>query len=84
VSEETQDNRHARVAPMKTASMTGSVRGLLSVEEAADYLGISAGTLRNWISMRRIEYVKVGRLTRFRLSALDRFIVAHTVTMVDE
>jgi excisionase family DNA binding protein len=33
---------------------------LLSVDEAAEYLGISAGTLRNWISMRRIEYVKVG------------------------
>jgi excisionase family DNA binding protein len=33
-------------------------RGLLSVEEAAEYLGISAGTMRNWISMRRIEHVK--------------------------
>jgi excisionase family DNA binding protein len=37
---------------------------LLSVGEAAQYLGISAGTLRNWISLRRIEHVKVGRLTR--------------------
>ncbi len=52
---------------------------LLSVEEAADYLGISAGTMRNWLSMRRIEYVKVGRLTRIRLATLDRYIAANTV-----
>lgn len=52
---------------------------LLSVEEAADYLGISTGTLRNWLSMRRIEYVKVGRLTRIRLATLDRYIAARTV-----
>lgn len=53
--------------------------GLLSVEGAAAYLGISAGTLRNWISMRRVEYVKVGRLTRLSVAALDRYIAQHTV-----
>ena len=52
---------------------------LLSVEEAADYLGISTGTMRNWFSLRRIEYVKVGRLTRVRQTALDRYIAANTV-----
>jgi excisionase family DNA binding protein len=54
-------------------------RGLLSVNDAAVYLGLSAGTLRNWISMRRIEHVKVGRLTRVPLAALDRYIASHTV-----
>jgi excisionase family DNA binding protein len=53
--------------------------GLLSVDDAAQYLGISPGTLRNWISMRRIDYVKVGRLTRLAQPALDRYIMAHTV-----
>ena len=57
---------------------------LLSVEEAAEYLGIAAGTLRNWISMRRIEHVKVGRLTRIRASVLDRYITAHTVSAISE
>ena len=52
---------------------------LYSVEEAADHLGIAAGTLRNWISMRRIDYVKVGRLTKVSQAALDRYIAAHTV-----
>jgi len=54
--------------------------GLLTVEAAAEQLGMSVGTLRNWLSMRRIEYVKVGRLTRIRQSALDRFIAEHTIS----
>jgi excisionase family DNA binding protein len=58
--------------------------GLLSVEEAADYLAISEGTMRNWISMRRIEHVKVGRLTRVAQGVLDRYIAAHTIRAADE
>jgi hypothetical protein len=34
--------------------------------------------------MRRIEYVKVGRLTRFTLTALDRYIREHTVQAAGE
>jgi excisionase family DNA binding protein len=58
-------------------------RCLLSVDEAAQYLGVSPGTLRNWLSMRRLEFVKVGRLTRVSQVALDRHIAAHTVREVD-
>ena len=54
-------------------------RGLLSIAEAAQYLSISPGTMRNWLSMRRIEHVKVGRLTRVSRSTLDGYIAAHTV-----
>ena len=57
---------------------------MLSVEEAADHLGISTGTMRNWLSMRRVEYVKVGRLTRVSQAALDRYITANTVRPVNE
>jgi excisionase family DNA binding protein len=53
---------------------------LLSVDDAAQYLGIASGTMRNWLSMRRIEYVKVGRLTRISRRALERFVASHTVT----
>jgi excisionase family DNA binding protein len=60
-----------------------SPRGLLSVDEAAQYLRVSPGTLRNWLSMRRLEFVKVGRLTRISQVALDRYIAAHTVREVD-
>ena len=52
---------------------------LLTVEEAAAYIGISPGTLRNWLSVKRLPYVKIGRLTRVRRMDLDRFIEDNTV-----
>ena len=55
------------------------VRALLGIAEAAAYLGISPGTLRNWLSMKRIAYVKVGRLTKVSRETLDAYIAAHTV-----
>ena len=61
-----------------------SRRGLLSVEEAAQYLGVSPGTLRNWASTRRVEFVKVGRLTKFSPVTLDRYIAAHTVRALEQ
>jgi excisionase family DNA binding protein len=54
-------------------------RGLLSVNEAAKYLRISPGTMRNWLSMRKLEHVKVGRLTRISCGVLDRYVADHTV-----
>jgi excisionase family DNA binding protein len=68
----------------KGRSTGHGLRGLFSFEDAAAYLCVSPGTLRNWVSMRRIEYVKVGRLTRFTVDALDRYILAHTVRAADE
>ena len=62
----------------------GPRRGLLSVDEAAHYLGVSSGTLRNWVSMRRVDFVKVGRLTRFSQVALDRYIASNTVPAIGE
>ena len=56
------------------------IRGqLVSIDDAARYLGLSPGTLRNWVSMRRIEFVKIGRLTRIAQMVLDRYIAEHTV-----
>ena len=70
---------------MKNSGVTNDQHGpLLSVEQAADYLGVSPGTLRNWLSARRIAYVKVGRLTRLSSETLDRFIAEHTVASIDE
>jgi excisionase family DNA binding protein len=50
---------------------------LLSVPEAAKILGVSEWTLRQWLSQRRLPFVKVGRLTKLRLQDLERFIEAH-------
>ena len=60
------------------------VSPLLDIEEASAYLKIQPGTLRNWLSAKRLGYVKVGRLTRISKQELDRFLAAHTVAAVEE
>ncbi len=52
---------------------------LLSVEEAATYLKIAVWTLRHWVSDRKISFVKLGRLVRFRQADLDVFISKNIV-----
>ncbi len=70
---------------MKSTTVKENRPGLLlSVEQAADYIGVRPGTLRNWLSARRIAYVKVGRLTRVSSDTLNRFIAEHTVTSVED
>lgn len=55
---------------------------LVSREDAAAYLGVSPKTLATWATTRRylLPYVKVGRVVRYRLADLDRFIESRTVT----
>lgn len=49
---------------------------LLTRKEAAQYLGISEGTLAVWACTKRydLQMVKIGRLVKYRLSDLDAFI----------
>jgi len=56
--------------------------GLLTLEAAAAYLQISPGTLKHWVHWRKIEHVKIGKFTRFKQAALDRYISAQTVAAV--
>jgi len=72
--------RHANVLRLEAAP----AGGLLSLEAAAAYLGISPGTLKHWVHWRKIEYVKIGKFTKFRQQALDRFVNAQTVAAVDD
>jgi excisionase family DNA binding protein len=54
---------------------------LLDINQAADYLRLSPGTLYHWVSERRINVVKMsGRCIRFRKSDLDKWIASKLVT----
>ena len=44
---------------------------LLSVKDAADRLSCSEAAIRKWIHQRRLQSVKMGRLTRIRLSDIE-------------
>mgnify|MGYP006291086735 CR=1 FL=1 len=47
------------------------VSGLMTLQEAAKYLRITEGTLRNWCYDRKVKYLKVGSYNRFRKEDLD-------------
>lgn len=48
--------------------------GLLRVDEAGERLGVTEGTVRNWLWQRRLPYVKVGTATRIRVEAVDALV----------
>ena len=47
---------------------------LLSIQEAADYLGISLYTLYGWVNMKKLPYFKIGRFVKFDLNHLNSWI----------
>jgi len=46
----------------------------LSVDEIAEYLGVSRDTIYNWISQRDLPARRVGRLWKFKKSAVDAWV----------
>ena len=46
----------------------------LSVDEIAEYLGVSRDTVYNWISERGMPGRKVGRFWKFKRSAVDAWV----------
>jgi excisionase family DNA binding protein len=55
------------------------MRRLLNNEEAAEFLGCTASTLRVWVSKRRIPFVRVNRLVRFDPATLEEFVRKNSV-----
>jgi excisionase family DNA binding protein len=54
---------------------------LLTEQQAAEVLGVKPSTLQVWRSTARysLPFVKVGRLVRYRRSALDAFLRDRTM-----
>ena len=47
---------------------------LISIDELASILRIRKGTIYNWVYRRKIPYVKVGRLVRFDLNEIAKYL----------
>jgi len=59
-------------------------REILSLAQAADYLGVSQLTLREWTRMQKIPFYRVGqKFIRFRKSKLDKWLERHDVSVRD-
>ena len=52
---------------------------LIGMEECAAYLGITVGSLYVWVHQRKIPYIKVGKLVKFDLIAIDAWLKERTV-----
>ena len=46
----------------------------LSVDEIAQYLGVSRDTIYNWIATRGLPAHRVGRLWKFKREAVDAWV----------
>lgn len=45
-----------------------------SLEETAEYLGVTKDTIRNWIKKTDIPAHKIGRLWKFKLAEIDEWV----------
>lgn len=52
-------------------------REWFTTEEAARYLGISSGSLRNMSSSGQVPYFKLGKRNRYRLDELRALLLAN-------
>ncbi len=52
---------------------------LLTIDQAAEYLGTGQRFVRRLISERRIPYIKLGKHVRLERCALDAFVAAGQV-----
>lgn len=62
--------------PEGTTPETTRVEPLVTVEEAAAFLGVQVGTIYLWAECERIPSYKIGNLRRFRLSELEAHLHA--------
>ena len=53
--------------------------GLVGVEHAAEFLGIQVSTMYVWCEQRRIPHIRIGRVLRFDLKDLNRWVAEHRV-----
>ena len=59
--------------------------GLLTTQQAAEFLGVTPGTLEVWRCTRRyrLPWVKIGSKVRYRKADLDAWLESRTVTPAD-
>lgn len=63
--------------PALDSSLRANPPRILSVVEAASYVGVSQRTLRSWIAERKIKVARLGGRVVLRLVDVDRHIERH-------
>lgn len=52
----------------------------MNIDELAKYLRLEKQTIYNWLHMKKISGIKVGRVWRFEKDAVDRWLKSLTVS----
>ena len=47
---------------------------LITIEELANYIGVSSKTVQNWVALRSIPFLRIGRKTLFRRERIDSWL----------
>ena len=53
---------------------TGSGAGMLTMDQAAQRIGVSTRTMRRLMSTRQIRFLRIGGLVRFQAGDVDAFL----------
>ncbi len=56
---------------------------LMTCPEVAEYLHVTEKAVRRWVEQRRLPYIKLGRMLRFRRSVLDNFLAKRQVRAIN-
>ena len=54
------------------------------IKEISQYLGVTVNTLYSWVCQKRIPYIKVGRLVRFDMDRIQKWLELNTVEPYNE
>lgn len=55
----------------------------MTIDEVTAYLGISKNTAYAWVCRRKLPFIKVGRLLRFDVEVINRWMGTHSVGVID-
>ena len=58
-------------------------KGLMTVEQFADAVGLKPATVRQKIWRREVEFVRIGRSIRFKPETAEKLIEAGTVPALE-
>ena len=52
---------------------------LLDISEVSDTIGVQINTLYSWIHQKKIPYIKIGRLVKFKPSDIDEWLKENSI-----
>ncbi len=58
--------------------MSSSGSKWMTYDEVAEHLSVAVGTVRNWVSARRIPFSKRGGMVRFKREDIDKWVEKNT------